>query len=176
MTNSSLYIMYIKEELARILQNWPDFKSSNRKLLKWAKSVLSAVWQSLYSINFALWFEGTYHCHNRYQVFHLLQYQSIFPWLLLAKSAAFLIWNLLRILNSYTLCKIWQICDKKSKDFKNFSTVVFGFKHVRFKEVFWFIMKISLLPKWKSRLNDVWFREDFRFKEDFCWFQKLSWI
>ena len=34
MTNSSLYVMYIKEELARILQNWQDFKSSSRKFLK----------------------------------------------------------------------------------------------------------------------------------------------
>ena len=36
-------VMYIKEELARILQNWQDFKSSSRKLLKWAKSALLAV-------------------------------------------------------------------------------------------------------------------------------------
>jgi hypothetical protein len=37
---------------------------------------------------------------------------------------------------------IWQ------KSFNPKSTVVFGFKNVRFK--------ISLIPKWKNMLNDVW--------------------
>ena len=40
MADFSYYIMYIKEESARIPQNWPEFNSSSRKLLNGAKSAL----------------------------------------------------------------------------------------------------------------------------------------
>ena len=58
------------------------------------------------------------------------------------------------IFDSYLLLSFW-------------GTVVFRYKHVQFKEV-------SLFPKWKNRLNNVLFKEDFWFKEDFCCSQRLK--
>ena len=47
-----------------------------------------------------------------------------------------------------------------------FSTVVFGFKHVQLRKIF-DLRKFSLFPKWKNNLHNVWFKQDFQFKQDF---------
>ena len=59
-----------------------------------------------------------------------------------------------------------------------FSTVVFGFKHVQLRKIF-DLRKFSLFPKWKNNLHNVWFKQDFQFKQEICsswhlaWFEKL---
>ena len=84
-----------------------------------------------------------------------------------SKPVAFIRWKKVQDKSIQKLCigfsgqgpgkKIWS---------KILNTVVFRFKHVQFKEV-------SLSPKWKNRLSNVWFKEDFWFKEVFCCSQKL---